>query len=330
MWLPAATFVAVGTSGAGGAHDVSPRGGPAGFVKVLDERRLAIPDLNGNNRLDTLNNVIETGEIGLMFVVPGLGETLRINGRATVTVHPDVLDLFVDEATAGLDPEHTLDGAVLAARGTAPLAEVSGPVTDLRVNPELVRLSREDSRRDKLAARGSPGRRPERGRPGRSRPGSRGGASTASRAQVLERLGRRRPGVGEVAAGHGEHPGGQAERVDRREVLARLTAPALVGGDDDHHGILEAHRRLFFDRRTMSIRPRTRSWSVPIRWAVTPARRIEPVTASSRASTCARNRCWNRGSLFLSREMKCSLAILWTLIKIITRLSKDRCYRKVI
>ena len=56
-----------------------------------------IPDLNGNNRLDTLRNVIETGEIGLMFVVPGLGETLRVNGRAAVTIDPEVLDTFVDD-----------------------------------------------------------------------------------------------------------------------------------------------------------------------------------------------------------------------------------------
>lgn len=91
------TFVVLGTSGASGAHDVSPRGGPAGFVKVLDDHRLAVPDLNGNNRLDTLHNVIETGRIGMLFVVPGLGETLRVNGTAVVTREPAVLDLFAAE-----------------------------------------------------------------------------------------------------------------------------------------------------------------------------------------------------------------------------------------
>ncbi len=117
-----------------------------------------------------------------------------------VMVGTRMLDLFVDEATAGLDPEHTPDGAVLASRGTAPLAEQRGergPTTDLRVNPELVRLSREDSRRDKIAARATPGKRTERGRPGHRGPGGSGGpggpggrgrSPSASRAQVLERL----------------------------------------------------------------------------------------------------------------------------------------------
>jgi PPOX class probable FMN-dependent enzyme len=88
------TFVLVGTCGADGTLDVSPRGGPAGFVKVLDDHRLAIPDLNGNNRLDTLQNIIATGRVGMLFVIPGLGETLRVNGAAVVTTDADVLDRF--------------------------------------------------------------------------------------------------------------------------------------------------------------------------------------------------------------------------------------------
>lgn len=96
-FIARSTFVLVGTSDADGKLDVSPRGGPAGFVKVLDEQRLAIPDLNGNNRLDSIRNVVEQGRVGLLFVVPGLGETLRINGDACVTTDPAVLDLFADE-----------------------------------------------------------------------------------------------------------------------------------------------------------------------------------------------------------------------------------------
>ncbi len=90
-------FVLVATSDADGALDVSPRGGPAGFVKVLDEHRLVIPDLNGNNRLDSLRNIVEQGHAGLLFVIPGMGEALRVNGAAQVTTDPGVLDLFVDE-----------------------------------------------------------------------------------------------------------------------------------------------------------------------------------------------------------------------------------------
>lgn len=97
QFIAASTMVLVGTSDAEGNQDVSPRGGPAGFVRVLDEHRLAIPDLNGNNRLDSLRNVVATGQVALLFLVPGLGETLRMNGRACVTTDPAVLDLFTDQ-----------------------------------------------------------------------------------------------------------------------------------------------------------------------------------------------------------------------------------------
>jgi len=92
--VAASTFVLVGTADGDGRCDVSPKGGPAGFVKVLDEHRLAIPDLTGNNRLDSLRNVIARPYVGLLFVVPGQGETLRVNGRAWVTTAPEVLELF--------------------------------------------------------------------------------------------------------------------------------------------------------------------------------------------------------------------------------------------
>ena len=96
-FIAQSTFVVVGTSSREGRLDVSPRGGPAGFVKVLDDQRLVIPDLNGNNRLDSIRNIIEQGQIGLLFLVPGLGETLRINGSACITTDPAVLDLFAEE-----------------------------------------------------------------------------------------------------------------------------------------------------------------------------------------------------------------------------------------
>ena len=91
------TFVLIGTSSADGAEDVSPKGGHPGFVRVLDDQRLVIPDLNGNNRLDSLQNIVENGQVGLLFLLPGLGEMLRVNGRACVTVDPEILDGFTDE-----------------------------------------------------------------------------------------------------------------------------------------------------------------------------------------------------------------------------------------
>ncbi|MCP3935517.1 MAG: pyridoxamine 5'-phosphate oxidase family protein [Actinomycetia bacterium] len=80
-----------------GRGDVSPKGGPAGFVKVLDQKRLVIPDYNGNNRVDGLGNLLVDPAIGLLFLVPGVGETLRINGQGYVTTDPGVLDLFTHD-----------------------------------------------------------------------------------------------------------------------------------------------------------------------------------------------------------------------------------------
>lgn len=95
-FIAQSTFVVIGTTD-GTKIDVSPKGGPAGFVKVLDGNRLAIPDLNGNNRLDGLRDLVTAPEIGLLFVIAGMGETLRVSGTAVVTVDPDVLDLFTDD-----------------------------------------------------------------------------------------------------------------------------------------------------------------------------------------------------------------------------------------
>ncbi|MFE7958781.1 MSMEG_1061 family FMN-dependent PPOX-type flavoprotein [Streptomyces sp. NPDC057413] len=85
------SLVFLGSSDAEGRADVSPRGGPPGFVSVLDERTLVIPDATGNKRLDTLQNVLQTGRIGLLFLIPGRPTTLRVNGRACVSARPELL-----------------------------------------------------------------------------------------------------------------------------------------------------------------------------------------------------------------------------------------------
>jgi uncharacterized protein len=95
--IEAAPLVFVGTSGPDGACEVSPRGGPPGFVQVIDEQRLAIPDLSGNNLLDTIRNIVLNPHVGLLFVLPGRDETLRVNGRAWLTTHDAVLDGFTVE-----------------------------------------------------------------------------------------------------------------------------------------------------------------------------------------------------------------------------------------
>ena len=90
--IAAAPMLFVGTWSPDGRGDVSPRGGPPGFVTVLDDDHLAIPDATGNRRLDTLENVVETGRAAVIFVIPGRDTTLRINGRACVTARPELLE----------------------------------------------------------------------------------------------------------------------------------------------------------------------------------------------------------------------------------------------
>ncbi|WP_030441883.1 MSMEG_1061 family FMN-dependent PPOX-type flavoprotein [Actinoplanes subtropicus] len=89
--IACASLVLVASVDASGRCDVSPRGGPPGFVAVLDSRTVAIPDATGNKRLDTLQNVVATGRAGLLFVIPGRTTTLRLNGRACVSTRPDLL-----------------------------------------------------------------------------------------------------------------------------------------------------------------------------------------------------------------------------------------------
>lgn len=89
--VAASPLVVVSSVGADGRCDASPRGGRPGFVSVLDDHHLAIPDATGNKRLDTLNNIVSTGQAGLLFLIPGRDQTLRVNGRACVTAAPEVL-----------------------------------------------------------------------------------------------------------------------------------------------------------------------------------------------------------------------------------------------
>jgi PPOX class probable FMN-dependent enzyme len=89
-------FVVLASSDAGGHMDASPRGSEPGFVKVLDAQTVLIPDSPGNNRLDSLENIVNTGRLGLLFMVPGFDETLRINGQAVLSTDPADLALCED------------------------------------------------------------------------------------------------------------------------------------------------------------------------------------------------------------------------------------------
>jgi uncharacterized protein len=92
-FVEASPFILLATSGPGGL-DCSPKGDEPGFVKILDDRTVAIPDRPGNNRLDGLRNIVADPRVALLFIVPGVGETLRVNGRAVISDDPELLSMF--------------------------------------------------------------------------------------------------------------------------------------------------------------------------------------------------------------------------------------------
>ena len=91
--IEAAPFVAVATAGPEGL-DCSPKGDAPGFVRILDDKTLAIPDRPGNNRIDGFRNIMRDPRIALLFLIPGIGETLRVNGRAEISIDPELMQRF--------------------------------------------------------------------------------------------------------------------------------------------------------------------------------------------------------------------------------------------
>lgn len=95
--IEAAPFVAIATGGPDG-FDCSPKGDAPGFVRILDDKTLAIPDRPGNNRIDGYRNIMRNPHIALLFLIPGIGETLRVNGRAEISVDPELMQSFAVNA----------------------------------------------------------------------------------------------------------------------------------------------------------------------------------------------------------------------------------------
>ena len=98
-FIEVSPFVVLATAGPEGL-DCTPRGDPAGFVRVVDERTVMLPDRRGNNRIDTLRNIVRDPRIALLFLIPGIGRTLRINGRAVISVDPELCASFTMEGKA--------------------------------------------------------------------------------------------------------------------------------------------------------------------------------------------------------------------------------------
>ena len=107
-WIEASPFVVLATSGPGGL-DASPRGDPPGFVVVEDDRTLLLPERRGNNRIDSLRNILADPRVALLFLIPGVGETLRVNGTARIRTDPALLDRL---AMDGKPPQCVLRIAV--------------------------------------------------------------------------------------------------------------------------------------------------------------------------------------------------------------------------
>ncbi|VWD14398.1 pyridoxamine 5'-phosphate oxidase family protein [Burkholderia lata] len=95
-FVRASPFVTLSSVGPHGT-DVSPRGDRAGFVSIVDPKTLALPDRPGNNRIDTLRNIVADPRVSLLFLIPGVGEMLRVNGRATISAEPGLLARFAVE-----------------------------------------------------------------------------------------------------------------------------------------------------------------------------------------------------------------------------------------
>ena len=93
QFIDAAPFVVLATVGPEGL-DCSPRGDPAGFVRVVDERTVMIPDRRGNNRVDSLSNIVRDPRVALLFLIPGVNETMRINGRAVLSLDAELRESF--------------------------------------------------------------------------------------------------------------------------------------------------------------------------------------------------------------------------------------------
>jgi PPOX class probable FMN-dependent enzyme len=110
-WIAASPFFVLCTAGEDGL-DASPRGDASGFVEVMDSKTLLIPDRRGNNRIDSLRNLMVDPRVALLFLIPGLGETLRVNGRARVNVDPTARSRF---RVRGVEPKLVLVVTVEAA-----------------------------------------------------------------------------------------------------------------------------------------------------------------------------------------------------------------------
>lgn len=125
-FIEVSPFVVVATAGPEGL-DCSPRGDPAGFVRVVDRRTLLLPDRRGNNRIDTLRNIVRDSRIALLFLIPGVGRTLRVNGRAALTADAEICASF---AIAGKVPRTVIAVTIESVYTQCPRALIRANLWD--------------------------------------------------------------------------------------------------------------------------------------------------------------------------------------------------------
>lgn len=146
VWIERSTFLTMATVSGDGKVDVSPKGDPAGFVKVLDEKTLAVPERPGNHRFDSFRNILETGRIGLVFLVPNRNEVVRVNGSARTVRDMDIREMMaikgrVPDFAVLVDVEEAFyhcGKAVIRSRLWAP--DKAGPVDGLPTYGEALVL----------------------------------------------------------------------------------------------------------------------------------------------------------------------------------------------
>jgi PPOX class probable FMN-dependent enzyme len=132
-FIAASPFIMLATANARGEPDVSPKGDPAGFVKILDERTMAIPDRPGNNRIDSFRNIVENPSVAVIFVVPGVRHTLRVCGKGQIVRDPE---LRAAMAINGKAPGHVLVVSVERALFHCPKCMIRSHLWDPEAWPE--------------------------------------------------------------------------------------------------------------------------------------------------------------------------------------------------
>ena len=138
--VEASPFCVLATSGPDGL-DVSPRGDAPGFVRVADARTLHLPERRGNNRIDSLRNLLADPRVALLFLIPGVGETLRVNGRARISVAPDLLQSFVVQgAVPKCVLEISVDAVYFQCARAIQRSQLWAPVTQRPAVPTAGRM----------------------------------------------------------------------------------------------------------------------------------------------------------------------------------------------